>query len=110
MEQTVPQRLFFSCEGDNLAVYDSQGAKSFLRNGDARPLLLLKAGIGNILESAPKHAIRLPNGVVSIECADGTLVELNLEEESAHKTTPSGRFRYRGSLDEGNDGSGYMRA
>ena len=110
MEQPPPKQLVFSCETDSFLAYDSEEVKSFIRHGSGRPLLALKVGKGNIFESAPKKVLRQTSTTVSVQCTDGSVVHLDIDDDTALKDTLQGKFRYSGSLDEGNSGHGYMRA
>jgi hypothetical protein len=110
MERVLSQQLVFSCEAGSFLVYDSAEARSFLRHGAGRPLLMLRAGPGNIFESAPKRVVSQTTTSISVQCADGSVVHLDFDQETAKKETPQGTFRYCGDLEDGNAGQGYMRA
>lgn len=110
MDQTLPKQLVFSCEAGAFLVYDSEEAKNFLRYGNGVPFLAFKVGPGNIFEASPKRVLQHTSSVVSVQCADGVIVHLDLDEETAQKETPQGKYLFCGGLTEGNSGQGYIKA
>ncbi len=107
---TLPKKLIFSCDAGAFAIYDSAEAQTYLRHGGGKALLALRVGPGNIFEVAPKRVLRQTLPTVAVQCADGSIVHLDFDDETAIKDTDQGKFRYCGDLEEGNDGCGYMRA
>ncbi|MBI4313111.1 MAG: hypothetical protein HY681_15240 [Chloroflexi bacterium] len=110
MEHTATKQMVFSCDAGAFAIYDSEEARNLLRHGSARPLMALKVGPGNIFESSPKRVLRQSPSAVSVQCVDGSIIHLDFGEETAIKQTDQGRYRYRGDLQDGNKGEGYMPA
>ncbi len=106
---TLPKQLVFSCEAGAFTIYDSSEAKSYLRNGQGTAFVALHVGKGNIFETTPLRVMRHTLSAVSVLCQDGSMVHLDFDDETAHKETPQGKFRYRGDLEEGNNGRGYMK-
>ncbi|MEE2701297.1 MAG: hypothetical protein VX800_03840 [Chloroflexota bacterium] len=110
MENTFPATPVYSCEGGNFEVYDGNEIREQIARRDhAKPWMILRSGVGNIFESVPKQIVKEHPMAVAVECWDTVVIHLDFEEGTAHKDSLEGKFMYRGSLEDGNDGQGYIR-
>ncbi|MFH1141841.1 MAG: hypothetical protein V1724_09335 [Chloroflexota bacterium] len=75
---------------------------------DGEPWLELRCGPGNIFESRPVRVVSHRESAVSVQCADGAIVHLDLEEGTVRKEVGSRFFQYLGTIEEGNAGGGYI--
>jgi hypothetical protein len=66
-----------------------------------------KNGDGNVIDSVPKKVATREGQQITVECEGGT-VHIDFAEGRARKVTPEGEFVYLGTLDERNDGMGYI--
>ena len=109
VQSDFPKRPFFDCGAESFDVYDAQQAAEFMRGGSAEPWLSIRCGSGNIFESKPQRVVKQQGLVVSVACADGSVVHLDFGSGVVLKETGGTVFRYRGDVQEGNFGRGYMR-
>ncbi|MFN3974582.1 MAG: hypothetical protein ACK4K2_04825 [Dehalococcoidia bacterium] len=99
----VAPRLYYDLSPEGLAILEaSQGDKGY------KPLLVLLVGPGNVLEAPPQRAVSVRSGVLSVACADGWVVLLDVVESTARRKGPGGEEVYDGSLEEGNQGRGWI--
>lgn len=108
MEPGIPQRMVFNCEAEGFSIYDAQEIRSLVRSGHGEPWLELRCGPGNIFESRPVRVVSHRESAVSVECADGAVVHLDLGEGTVRKEVGSRFFQYLGTIEEGNAGRGYI--
>ena len=108
MEPGIPERMVFDFNADSFCIYDAQEAQSLVRSGRGHPWLELRCGAGNIFESRPVRVVSHQQSRVSVQCADGAIVHLDLEEGTVRKEVGSRLFQYLGTIEEGNGGRGYI--
>lgn len=106
----LPRRPFFSCEEAAFSVVDGAAMRQSLLGEGLSPVVTLRVGPGNVFERPPRRVVERRADVVGVQCEGDTVVYLDFENGSARKRTPQGEFLYKGGLDEGNDGKGYIRA
>ena len=106
----LPEHPFYSCEEDCFLVADGSQMGTAAAILALEPLLKLMVGEGNIFERRPLKVTEKEGLQVSVECAGGESVHIDFDSLTARKTTPDGEFLYRGGLEDGNDGMGYLRA
>ena len=106
----MPVRPFFSCEETRFLVADGSQVISATAMQSLEPLLSLSVGPGNVFEQRPLRVTSHEGTDVVVECEGDEVVHLNFDDFTARKTTPEAEFYYKGDLDEGNDGLGFMRA
>ena len=106
----MPAKPFFSCEADCFILADGERMGSAAAVLAAEPLLKLDVGAGNVFERRPVRVTERDGLRVAVECEGGETVHLDLREFTARKTTPEGEFLYRGGMEDGNEGLGFIRA
>jgi len=109
-EGTFPAKPFFSCTPDEFIIVDADAAKSALRTGSMgsiEPWMTFKRGDGNVIDSVPHKMATRQEDMVAVECEDGT-VYIDFAEGRARKVTSQGEFVYMGTLEDRNDGRGYI--
>jgi hypothetical protein len=74
------------------------------------PVLKLAVGTGNIFEQRPVRVTSQSGLDVTVECAGGDVVHLDFKELTARKTSTEGEFLYRGGIEDGNAGLGFLSA
>ena len=107
LDTPFPARPFLSCSPDELVIVEQSDMGAMLTGGDLTPWATFVVGPQNILESAPLRAVVSSNGVVSVECSDCT-VEIDFEQDTAHRTVGGRTFAYLLDLSEANDGGGWI--
>ena len=110
MESDIPEHLVFNCGAEAFSIYDAREAQSLMRSGHGQPWLELRCRPGNVFEGRPLRVVSHSGNKVSVACSDGATVHLDLDNGVAAKELDGTRFRYRGGLEQGNDGLGYIRA
>ena len=103
----LPARPFFNCTAEGLTVLDAADANSLLRPESVVPWMVFMKGPGNMIDSTPRRAASRGGDRVEVECDDGT-VHIDFEAGSARKVTADGEFVYMGSIEDRNDGMGYI--
>jgi|GEM_PF-3286174 hypothetical protein len=99
----VAPRLYYDLSPYGLVLYrPSTGGAGYV------PILVLLVGPGNVLEAAPRTATPVRSGVLSVACADGWVVLLDIGEGTARRRGPQGEQVYDGGLEEGNEGKGWI--
>ncbi|MBI2856554.1 MAG: hypothetical protein HYX93_06890 [Chloroflexi bacterium] len=106
-ELGLPARPFFSCTPEEFVVVDAEAAKSALRSGFMEPWMKFERGDGNVIDSVPHRVASQQEDVVAVEC-EGATVYIDFAEGRARKVTSQGEFVYRGTLEERNEGRGYI--
>ncbi len=106
----LPEHPFYSCEEDCFLVADGSQMGTVSAVLALEPLVKLMVGEGNIFERRPVRVLNKDAQQVSVECEGGEIVHIDFDALTASKTTPQGEFLYRGGLEDGNDGMGYLRA
>lgn len=106
----LPEHPFYSCEEDCFLVADGSQMGTAAAILALEPLLKLMVGEGNIFERRPVTVLSKEGPQVSVECQGGETVHIDFDALTASKTTADGEFLYRGGLEDGNDGMGYLRA
>ena len=106
-EGTLPAKPFFSCTPDEFIIVDADAAKSALRTGSMVPWMTFERGDGNVIDSVPHKMATREEDMVAVECKGGT-VYIDFAEGRARKVTSQGEFVYMGTLEERNDGRGYI--
>ena len=106
----LPEHPFYSCEEDCFLVADGSQMGTVSAVLALEPLLKLMVAEGNIFERRPVKVLEKDGQQVSVECEGGEVVHIDFDALTARKTTPEGEFLYRGGLEDGNDGMGYLRA
>ncbi len=106
----LPETPFFSCDEDGFSVSD--GARRRVLPGEhlVEPIFKLLVGPENVFEQRPLRVTEHEGHNVTVECEGGETVYLDFYELKARKEGPSGGWVYRGPLDEGNDGLGFLPA
>ncbi|MDO8751261.1 MAG: hypothetical protein Q7K03_08980 [Dehalococcoidia bacterium] len=108
MERGIPERMVFNCEAEGFSIYDAQEIRNLVRSGRGEPWLELRCGPGNIFESRPVRVVGHRESTVSVQCADGAVVHLDLEEGTVRKEVGNRLLQYLGVIQEGNEGRGYI--
>ena len=103
----LPTRPFFSCTPEEFVIVDASEAKGSLRDGSLKPWMSFSCGDGNIIDTVPRKVSSWHGDQVAVECEGGT-VHIDFAEGSACKTTTQGEFVYMGTLEDRNDGRGYI--
>ncbi|MEX2598215.1 MAG: hypothetical protein WD533_01000 [Dehalococcoidia bacterium] len=106
----LPEKPFFSCDADGFSVVDGASMRSASSIVQIQPVLALQTGPANIFEQRPRKVIGHEGSTVTVACDGDETVILDFDDLAARKQTPQGEFMYRGGLDEGNDGRGWMAA
>lgn len=106
----LPEKPFFSCDDDGFAIADGALMRSGAGLLSVEPLLHLKVGEGNVFEQRPRKVSSWEGRIVEIECDDGTTIVLDFDAMAARKRTADGEFIYRGDLEDGNGGKGFIKA
>lgn len=109
-EFTLPSRPFFACDEDGFTVVDGalmRGTLDFIR---IEPALKLEVGPGNVFEHRPVKIASRDGDVVTVECEGGVVVRLDFGDMLARVVRPDGEFLYKGGLEDGNDGLGFISA
>jgi hypothetical protein len=109
-EFTLPSRPFFACDEDGFSVVDGSLMKSTLDFLRIEPALKLRVGRGNVFEHRPLKIASRDGDVVSVECEGGVVVRLDFGDMLARVVRPDGEFLYKGGLEDGNDGLGFISA
>ena len=108
----LPESPLFSCDRDGFAIVD--GAKTRVTGFaglQIDPVFTLEVGPGNVFEQRPVRVLEHEDHhYVAVECEGGETVHLDFYDLKASKEGPTGAWVYRGPLDEGNDGLGFMPA
>ena len=103
----MPARPFFNCTPDGLTILDAANASSLLQADSMVPWMVFTKGQGNIIDSTPRRLASRSAERIAVECEGGT-VHIDFEDGTARKVTADGEFVYMGSIDERNDGMGYI--
>ena len=103
----LPARPFFNCTAERLTILDAANASSLLRADSAVPWMVFTNGPGNVIDSTPRRAASRGGETVSVECEGGT-VHIDFEAGTARKVTADGEYVYMGSIEDRNDGMGYI--
>ena len=103
----LPSRPFFSCSPEGLVIVDAGEAKDLLRSCSLEPWMDFKHGVNNIIDTVPKRVVSWEGDMIMVEC-DGGTVHIDFAEGSARKVTTEGEFVYLGTLEERNEGRGYI--
>ncbi|MCS7207766.1 MAG: hypothetical protein NZ951_07545 [Dehalococcoidia bacterium] len=99
----VAPRLYYDVSPEGLRILQpSHHAQGY------QPVLVLLVGPGNVLEAPPRRAVSLGPGLLSVACADGWVVLLDITEGVARRTRLQTEEVYDGSLQEGNQGRGWI--
>ena len=109
-EWQLPDRPFFSCEPDGLAVVDGEQMRRDILTRDVVPLFRFLVGPGNLFEQAPRKVVHHEGSLVSVECDGGCTVHLDFAQGTGRVERADGEFLYRGALDEACDGLGFIAA
>ena len=81
---------------------------SMLQGGTPEVWIRFMVGSDNVVESPPLKVLEHDGKKVRLECRDA-IVEIDFEDEAARKTSGAGgAFAYMGSLDQANDGCGWI--
>lgn len=99
----IAPRLYYDLSSEGLAILEASE-----RGEGYKPMLVLLVGPGNVLEAPPQRAVSVRSGVLSVACADGWVVLLDIAEGTARRKGPLGEEVYDGSLEEGNEGRGWV--
>lgn len=106
----LPEKPFFSCDADGFTVVDG----ALMRNAGSiisiEPVINFCVGPDNVFEQRPRKVLTHESDVVTVACDDGATITLDFADFAARKQTTQGEFLYRGGLDEGNEGKGWMLA
>ena len=105
--RSLPSRPFFSCTPEQFVIVDGSEAKSSLLDGSLTPWMSFSCGNGNVIDTVPRKVSSWHEGQVVVEC-DGGTVHIDFGEGSARKTTTQGEFLYMGTLEDRNEGRGYI--
>ena len=103
----LPTRPFFNCSPEGLFIVDGAQAKNLLSAESMEPWIIFENGESNIIDSTPQKVASREGQQIAVECEGGT-VHIDFEEGRARKVTPDGEYVYSGTLDERNDGMGYI--
>jgi hypothetical protein len=105
--QRLPARPFFSCSAEGLVIVDAGQAAKLLGSGSLEPWMDFKHGVNNIIDTVPRKVVRWDGDQVTVEC-DGGTVRIDFAEGQARKVTTVREFVYLGTLEERNEGRGYI--
>jgi len=103
----LPARPFFTCNREGLTIVDTSQANAAMRSGAFEPWMVFEHGEGNVIDSVPRKVASWDRSRLAVECEGGT-VHIDFEYGTARKTTAEGEFIYMGSIDERNEGMGYI--
>ena len=103
----LPARPFFNCTPEGLTILDAANASSLLRAESMVPWMEFAKGQGNMIDSTPRKLASRDGDSIAVEC-DGCTVHIDFEAGTARKVTADGEFVYMGSIEERNDGMGYI--
>ena len=103
----LPARPFFNCTPEGLTILDAANASSLLRADSVEPWMVFTKGQGNMIDSTPRKLASRSGARIAVECEGGT-VHIDFDAGSARKVTADGEFVYMGSVEERNDGMGYI--
>ena len=108
-EMELPRRPFFSCEEAAFSIVDAEAMRQGLMTGGITPAVTLQVGPDNIFEHRPRKVLEHQEMQVSVQCDGDISVHLDFHSGTAYKRSPDGEFLYRGGIEEGNDGKGFIR-
>jgi hypothetical protein len=103
----LPARPFFSCNSEGLAIVDAGQARDSFRSRSLEPWMYFKQGLDNVIDTIPRKIVGRDGDVITVECDGGTVV-IDFAEGQARKITSEGEFVYLGTLEERNEGLGYL--
>jgi hypothetical protein len=109
-EWELPQKPFFSCEATAFTVIDGDLLRRSLGQGPLTPVFRFQVAPGNLFEHQPRTVIEHDAGKVRVACDNGATVHLDFGSGTARVHTTEGEFLYRGGLEEGNEGMGFIAA
>jgi hypothetical protein len=104
---SLPAKPFFNCNPEGFVIVDAGSAKDLLNSGSLEPWMEFKHGTNNVIDTVPRKVVSREGNEVTVECEGGT-VRIDFAEGQARKVTAEGEFVYLGTLEERNEGRGYM--
>ncbi len=104
----LPDKPFFSCDADGFSIVDGALMRSAGGIINIEPIVSLLVGPNNVFEQRPRRVVSWEGQLVTVACDDGITVILDFGDLAVRKQTALGEFIYRGGLDEGNEGRGWM--
>lgn len=109
-EFVLPKKPFFACDEDGFSIVDGALMQGTLDLLQVEPILKLHVGHGNVFEQRPVKITSRDGDVVTVECEGGVVVRLDFGDMLARVVRPDGEFLYKGGLEDGNDGLGFISA
>ena len=103
----LPKRPFFACSPEGLVIVDGGQANNLSRLESIEPWMSFKNGARKVLDATPRRVATWEGQQITVEC-EGSTVHIDFAEGRARKVTPEGEYVYLGTLDERNDGMGYI--
>lgn len=103
----LPAMPFFTCSPEGLVIVDGGQANNLSRPASIEPWMDFKNGGSNVIDATPRRVATWEGQQITVEC-EGSTVHLDFAQGRARKVTPEGEYVYLGTLDERNDGMGYM--
>ncbi len=103
----LPAKPFFNCSPKGLSIVDAGSVSNPLQLGSLEPWMEFNHGEGNVIDTVPLKVVGRERGQVAVECEGGT-VHIDFKEGRVRKVTPDGEFVYMGTVEERNEGRGYM--
>ena len=103
----LPPKPFFSCIPEGFVIVDVGEAAKLLSSGSLEPWMDFKHGVDNIIDTVTRKVVSREGDQITVEC-DGGTVRIDFAEGQARKVTIDGEFVYRGTLEERNEGRGYI--
>lgn len=103
----LPARPFFTCSPEGLVIVDGGQANNLSRLESIDPWMDFKNGDSNVIDAIPRRVTTWEGQQITVECEDST-VHIDFAEGRARKFTQDGEYVYLGTLDERNDGMGYI--
>ena len=104
---TLPAKPFFTCSPEGLVIVDGGQMNDPSRLAFIEPWMNFKNGESNVIDGVPRRVASWYGQQITVECESST-VHIDFGEGRARKVTPDGEFVYLGTLDERNDGMGYI--
>ena len=103
----LPARPFFTCSHEGLFIVDGGHSNDPLRLESLEPWMDFQNGENNIIDTIPRRVVTWEGQQITVEC-EGSTVHIDFAEGRARKVAQEGEYVYLGTLDERNEGMGYM--
>ena len=103
----LPAKPFFTCSPEGLVIVEGGQMTDLSRLASIEPWMIFKNGENNVVDGTPSRVASWQGQQITVECENST-VHIDFAEGRARKVTSEGEFVYLGTLDERNDGMGYI--